>query len=255
MLLFCSEDDVKELLSIPALVIAGSRSAREVMLTLGRSRNVEVCYGTIDPTRIKLNPERTKSIRESLGLSDKTYVWTMAGTLDPNKNPVRFVHIAAEMLKENWDVHFMWLGGHETGYSFYARELAARLGVAEKVSWVGARSEDYYDYLNATDGFLLTSSKESFSIVSVEAAFLGKPIVAFDCGGIREIVLEGMGVVVDSWNHSDLIRQMLSIMKQEILFDPRISREKIRDFFIDTQGEHWLSVIQKHFPPGNNSHI
>ncbi len=253
MLLFCSEDDVKELLSIPALVIAGSSSAREVMLTLGRSRNVEVCYGTIDPARIKLNPERTKSIRESLGLSDKTYVWTMAGTLDPNKNPVRFVQIAAELLKDNRDVHFIWLGGYETGYSFYARELAKRLGVDGKVSWVGARSEDYYDYLNAADGFLLTSSKESFSIVSVEAAFLGKPIVAFDCGGLKEIVEEGMGVVVDSWNLSDLIRQMVSIMKQEILFDPRISRKKARDFFIDNQGELWLGIIQKYFPPEKNA--
>ena len=120
---------------------------------------------------------------------------------------------------------------------------------------MGARSDDYYDHLNAADGFVLTSAKESFSLVSVEAAYLGKPVVAFDCGGVREIVSEGMGTIVGSWNVSDLVREMSKVMNGETRFDSLVARERVKEFFVGTQGERWLGLMRKYFPAERGEHV
>lgn len=243
------EPDVRLMVEYPALVVACSENARAVFRTLGRESNIEVCYENINPSKIVWDEGRAREIRRGLGVGEKTFVWAMSGTLDPNKNPLRFVEIAAEMLRAGLDVHFVWIGGSPNGYSLHARRRAEELGVAGKVSWVGQRSSDYYDHLGAADGLVLTSYNESFSIVTVEAAYLGKPVVSFNCGGVREIVREGMGSVIDSWNNSDLIAAMAAVMRGETPFDPQAARRRALEFDIAAQGERWVRVVREHLSP------
>lgn len=246
-----TEADARAMVEAPALVVACSEAARDVFRTLGRESAIEVCYENIDPRKIVWSDERSREIRRRLKIGEGTFVWAMSGTLDPNKNPTRFAEIAAEMLRAGLDVHFLWLGAGGSGYGLYAERRAEELGVAGKVSWLGERDADYYDHLNVADGFVLTSFKESFSIVSVEAAYLGKPVVAFNCGGVREIIRDGMGVVVDSWNNSDLIATMASVMRGEIGFDAAAARERVKEFDIEVQGPRWERVVSDHLvPPG-----
>ena len=249
MLVKHTGDELQTLVRYPQLVIACSQTARDVFQVMGRTENIEVCYGTIVPSNIKWSEERSREIRKNLNISDDTFVWAMAGSLDPNKNPVRFVEIASEMLTNNLDVHFMWLGRAVGAYGHYAREKAQALGVAAKVSFLEEKTDDYYDHLNAADGLLLTSYKESFSIAAVEAAYLGKPVAAFNCGGVKEIIREGMGTVIDSWNSSDLIRAMVSIMNGETRFDPHVARERVKEFHIEVQGARWEEIMHRYFPP------
>lgn len=248
-----TEADARAMAEAPSLVVAGSEAARDVFRTLGRRAAVEVCYENIDPRKIAWSDERSREIRRSLKIGDGTFVWAMSGTLDPNKNPTRFAELAAEMLRAGLDVHFIWLGAGGSGYSLYAERRAEELGVAGKVSWLGERDADYYDHFNAADGLVLTSFTESFSLVSVEAAYLGKPVVAFNCGGVREIIREGMGVVVDSWNNSDLIAKMVSVMRGEIGFDASAARERVKEFDVGVQGPRWERVVSDHLmPPGGS---
>jgi glycosyltransferase involved in cell wall biosynthesis len=231
----------------PALVVAGSAAARDVFQMLGRKTDIEVCYENIDRRTVKWNEGRPHEIRRGLNVGENTFVWAMSGTLDPNKNPVRFVEIAADMLRQGLDAHFIWLGAGFSGYGRYAREKAEALGVGDKVTWLGERAgDDYYDHLKAADGLVLTSFKESFSIVSVEAAYLGKPVVSFDCGGIREIVGPEMGVIVESWNNSDIIAAMVGVMRGEVGFDPAVARDRVKEFDIEVQGPRWERVVSEH---------
>jgi glycosyltransferase involved in cell wall biosynthesis len=242
-----SEGDTETLVRYPRLVVACSEKARDVFRMLGRRGGLEVCYETINPARINPSPERSRELRRSLGAGDGTFVWVMAGTADPNKNPVRFIEVAAEVLRGGLDVRFIWIGKVEGGYGLYARGMVRELGMTERVSFIGERAGDYYDYFNAADGLVVTSLKESFSIVSVEAAYLGKPVVSFNCGGVAEIVRGGMGVVVDSWNTSDLVGAMRAVMRGEVGFDPGVSRERVREFYVDVQGERWENFMRRYF--------
>lgn len=241
-----SEPDVRAMVEYPALVVACSETARGVFRTLGRESGVEVCYETINPGKIVWDEGRAREIRRGLGVGDETFVWAMSGTLDPNKSPLRFVEIAAGMVRAGLDVHFVWIGGSQNGHSLYARRRAEELGVADKVSWLGQRGSDYYDHLYAADGFVLTSFNDSFPIVLMEAAYLGKPIVSFNSGGVREFVREGMGAVVDSLNNSDLTAAMAAFTRGEASFDPRAARSRALEFDIAAQGDRWERVVREY---------
>ncbi|HEX5707248.1 MAG TPA: glycosyltransferase [Pyrinomonadaceae bacterium] len=241
------ESAAETLVRAPRLVVACSETARRVFKVLGRSEAIEVVYETIDPARIIWSEEASREVRRALGIGEETFVWAMTGTLDPNKNPARFVEVAAEMTRAGLDVHFLWVGRGGSAYAAYASERARSLGVDGRVSFVGERTRDYYDYLNAADGLCVTSFKESFSIVAAEAAHLGKPIVSFDCGGVSEIVREGMGAVVRSWNNSDLTAAMARVMRGEAGFDARTARERVREFYVETQGARWEEFVEQYF--------
>jgi len=75
--------------------------------------------------------------------------------------------------------------------------LAERLGISERVSWLGMVDPAVTPglYQNC-DAFILTSRAETFGVVYVEALACGKPVIATRCGGPEAFVHEGNGLLV-----------------------------------------------------------
>lgn len=72
------------------------------------------------------------------------------------------------------------------------KALSQHLKLEHRVSFLGEK-ENPYSYMKSADLFLLTSQREGFPNVLLEANVLGLPIVAFACqGGIKEIVHNGV---------------------------------------------------------------
>ncbi len=76
-----------------------------------------------------------------------------------------------------------------------ARRWAQDAEVADTIAFVG-ESRNVADYLRAADLFLLSSRWEALPITIVEAFRAGAPVIATDCGGVAEIVDDGVGRVV-----------------------------------------------------------
>ncbi len=78
--------------------------------------------------------------------------------------------------------------------------LAKTLNMSEKVQFHGAL-ENPFPLVNAADIFVFGSHHEGFPNVLIEAGACGVPVVAFDCkGGINEIIEQGVNgfVVADN---------------------------------------------------------
>jgi glycosyltransferase involved in cell wall biosynthesis len=247
MLNHMAQADAATLVSYPQLILATSNACRRVLQDLGRDHDIEVCYPSINPRLLQPDDNKTRNLRRELSIGEKTFVWAMAGTVDPNKNPARFVSIARELLRRGEDVHFIWLGSDKDSYALYIKRKAQGSGFSEKITFAGARTDDYYEWLNVANGVLITSFKESFSLVALEAAYLRKPVVSFDNGGIREVMREGMGIIVDSWNDTDLMQAILRVMNDEIRFDPLVARNRACEFTIEVQGKRWLELLKRYF--------
>jgi glycosyltransferase involved in cell wall biosynthesis len=238
-------EDVEVMITYPKLIIASSQGAAKILRVLGRHDNVEVFHTSIDLEQIKADQQESKAIRQALRIPDEAFVWAMSGTRDPNKNPVGFVRIVEELVKREPGTHFLWIGGADTGYSLYARALATNLSIADKISWVAERTDDYFDYLNVADAFVLTSLHESWSVVTLEAAALGKPFVSFNSGGPKEIFREGMGAVVDSWNVEDIVKAMLQVMRGETYVNADVSRRRAAEFDVSVVVKQWERTVGK----------
>lgn len=76
------------------------------------------------------------------------------------------------------------------------KALAASLGLDQRVIFAGFRA-DMPAVMNAIDVFALTSNREAFGMVVIEALAAGRPIIATNVGGIPEIVVDGVhGVMI-----------------------------------------------------------
>lgn len=69
------------------------------------------------------------------------------------------------------------------------RQLAQRLGVADRVHFIGEISPDQVGaFLACLDVFVFPSLAETFGLAAVEAAHTGVPVVANDLGVLREVL-------------------------------------------------------------------
>jgi glycosyltransferase involved in cell wall biosynthesis len=119
--------------------------------------------------------------------------------LDPKKNVeglLRAIALCAGDLPE-----MLWLlcGDGEPGYQRRLQELAARLGIAERVVWTGridgARKAAA---LAQAELFVLPSHSENFGIAAAEAMQAGLPVVLGKGVAVSELAVEqGAGVAIE----------------------------------------------------------
>lgn len=130
-----------------------------------------------------------EKVRQQLGLSDGTMLIGAAGRLTEQKDPSTFLKAAAKTLGRGVQARFAWVGYGELQEP--SERLARELGIEDYVSFLGY-CEDLRPFLDAVDIFALTSRFESFGYVTCEAMAMGKPVVATNVAGSKELVIPGV---------------------------------------------------------------
>jgi len=124
-----------------------------------------------------------RALRAELGISGDALVAAFVGG-DWEHKGLRHA-IEALALAPGW--HLAVAGrGQPRAYD----QLAAELGVSERISWLGIRTDVRPVYAMA-DAFVLPSSYETFSLVTFEAAAMALPVLASDVNGVRELITSG----------------------------------------------------------------
>lgn len=72
------------------------------------------------------------------------------------------------------------------------RELAMELGVFDRVSFLG-HQDQIAEILSCMDLFILPSEQESFGLAALEAMACGTPVLAYEVGGLPEVIEGGQG--------------------------------------------------------------
>ena len=66
---------------------------------------------------------------------------------------------------------------------------------------------------------MMPSRNENFSVAILEALACGLPIVASDCGGVRDCINESNGIIFPIDNVEELKNAILKIYNRDICFD------------------------------------
>lgn len=118
---------------------------------------------------------------------------------------------------ENPAVRLVVAGGGPLGDRLGAELKALRL--KDNATLLGER-KDALDILATADLFVLPSLWEGLPYVLVEAAALGKPIVATDIDGVREVIRSGAtGMLVPSRDPGALAASILFLLKDKTFAD------------------------------------
>lgn len=134
-----------------------------------------------------------------------------AGRLEPVKRLEIFLSAAKKIASDLPGTRFVIAG--EGAQAARLRELAAALGVADRVMFLGHR-DDIYDVIRAFDIFVFCSDHEGLPMALLETLHLGVPVVARPVGGIGEVIQDGVsGVFVGSAEPNDLATACVALLQ------------------------------------------
>ena len=141
-------------------------------------------------------------VRESLGIPYDACVIGTVGRLAEVKRQDRLLRATANLRTRRPDVWLLIVG--EGSERNRLQELAASLGISDRVCFAGYQSEPIR-YLRAMDVFALTSQSEGLPISLLEAWTVGLPVVCTSVGGIPDAVTHNRnGLLVPNNEGSDL---------------------------------------------------
>jgi glycosyltransferase involved in cell wall biosynthesis len=123
----------------------------------------------------------------------------LVGRLSPRKGSDVAVEAVALLRDEGWDVDLTLCGSIFPGYEWFEADLRSRIaagGLTDRVHLAGYTNPTW-PALAAAEVVLVPSRAEPFGNTAVEAQHAGRPVIASDVQGLREIVTpEETGLLV-----------------------------------------------------------
>jgi glycosyltransferase involved in cell wall biosynthesis len=130
-----------------------------------------------------------RAARAAMGLGDSAFAMLTVGSLTEEKCQAVLVPVLAELRKQGLDARLLIAGA---GPLRGAIEAAADgLGVRPALHMLGSVS-DVPQVMSAADVFVLPSRTEGMPGVLIEAGIAGLPAVAFNVGGVGEVISDGV---------------------------------------------------------------
>lgn len=145
--------------------------------------------------------------------SQRSFVCTMVASLSDAKDQDTLIRAVAE-LPENYRLRIVGDGARRHDLE----QLTQELNVGNRVEFTGIRT-DIPELLRESDINVLSSHWEGLSLSSIEGMASGRPFVASDVDGLREIV-EGNGILFPHGDH-----RALAAAIRDLCENPQLYRE------------------------------
>ena len=174
-------------------VLVNADAVRDWLIGEGYdASNIVVIRNGVDMRRFEGAPEGAR-LRSELGIPDDAPLVTVVSRLTRLKGIENFLEATAALKPRYPDARFLIVG--ETAptdrpYLTELTDLAASLGVADRVIFTGLRS-DVPAVLGCADVAVMPSLNEALSNVLLESMAAGAPVVATRVGGTPEALIDG----------------------------------------------------------------
>ena len=123
--------------------------------------------------------------------------------------------ILEKVLEKMPDVNFYWVGDGQ-----YRQRITDKLEEFENFKWLGRLEypEKIRKFLETIDVYALITGMDLAPLTLKEAQLMGKPVVATDVGGDREMMVdEKTGLLLKEGNSKDIIEKISKILENELL--------------------------------------
>jgi glycosyltransferase involved in cell wall biosynthesis len=144
---------------------------------------ISVIHNGIDTSQ-EISFIRT-TVLNKYNITEQQPVIGFFGRLVSQKQPDKFLKIAVKILQRIPQARFIFVGDGPLREDILL--LADKLNIGDKIHLLGAQKK-VMELYSICDLILLTSEKEGLPNVIMEAMLAGKPVVAFDVGGVRELI-------------------------------------------------------------------
>ena len=177
-----------------------------------KCRQIELVHGVgIDKNKFdfEMTVEEKKELRKSLNLEDSDFVLIEVGELNKNKNQIMAIEAMRKISKENSNVHLLLAGEGELE-DFYKNKIK-EYNLENNVHMLGYR-KDIPKLMKISDALISLSYREGLPMNIIEAMNEGLPIIASNCRGNRDLVLNNRnGFLIEKDDLNDLNKALLKL--------------------------------------------
>lgn len=168
----------------------------------------------VDPYGIAVSPEEAAKFRSLLGVEDSTFLVGTACFVRSWKG-IKDLMRAAALLKGEQDIKWVIVGGgHVNDY----RGFASELGLEGTLFFTG-HLKNPFPAIAAMDLFtLLSTAHEGVSQASLQAAYLERPLLTTNVGGLPEVCIPGRtGEVVPPFSPEKIAEAVMKLKRDPAL--------------------------------------
>ena len=172
------------------------------------------------------------------------------GRLDPQKGYDDLLAVVPEVLTEDPDVVFAWVG--DGSMRAELESSISRDGLADRVFLLGHRT-DVPALLAGADLFVLPSRFEGLPFALLEAMARGVPVLTSDAGGSSEVVRPGAdGLIYPEGNRSELSDRLRWALHhpEEMTAMGHSARSRATEFSEDHMLSETLSALETRMTRG-----
>lgn len=202
---------------------------------------LQVIHNGID---IKAIGHSQVSIRQELGIADEIFLIGTVGRVAEQKDPLAFIEVAEILLRNRAAerVRFVWIG--DGPLMEECLRAVAEKQLQDRVFFCGTK-EEAPAMISEFHIFLLLSKWEGLPLVLLEALINGKPLVAYDVGGVSELIdHKENGFLIKYEDREEVISALLRLVNSESLcFDMgEKSKEVARKFEMSRMLDSYASL-------------
>lgn len=163
-------------------------------------------------------------------------------------NPSLAVEALAEVVKKMPDAELSMVGP-DRGLAGHTKELAKRLGVLNKIEFVGpVPNDELKHFYQSHNVYINTTRYESFGTAVVEAASSGIPTVSTNVGEIPYLWKDGENILlVDNFSPQQMAQQIVRVMGDETLRVKlsKSARANVEQFSWQNIEPGWVELLSK----------
>lgn len=198
-------------------IIAISSAVRESMAKKVREKT-SVIYNGIDIKRFTFSAAESKRM---LGFGPDVLLVGAVGRFAFLKGFGDFISMAEIVAPKHKDVHFVLIGPDEGGGPEYRYKCLRQIELADLTERFTIRGplHNPASFMPALDIVVMpTTTWEGFGNVVLEAQACGRPVVATDCGGPRDVIIEGQtGFIVPVRDYGAMAEKVLKLLSDKNL--------------------------------------
>jgi len=172
------------------IAVSADMADRAAAAGLAPRGQIAVVYSALDADRFSAASGERDAVRQAWGVGPDDFVFLKVARLSRMKGYEMLLPAFAEVARRRAGVRLVVAGSGILRPALEA--LAARLGVAERVKFLGLVAAERIPALVwASDAVVHAGLREGLARVLPQAGLCRRPAVAYDIGGAREVLRDG----------------------------------------------------------------
>lgn len=227
-------------------VVAPSRSVAEILGERGVETPIEIIPTGVDVQQYEKGDGAAFRCRH--GIPRRAFVAGYVGRLAPEKNLPFLAEAMRAFASRTRRSHFLVVGSGPSSQEI--RKVFRDAGLRRRLHLAGSlEGQDLVDAYHAMDVFVFASHSETQGMVLTEAMAAGRPVVALDASGVREVVVDGRnGRLLDSQDPEEFaaaVGGIASASSQQREQLGRAAFETAREFSMERCARDLMAVYER----------